>query len=140
MKRVGVTFALAIVLAGTMSTAFAYAVPTGTGEATGTSLREAPTGTFTIDWNSFLNGLPVESFIQSLQSVGQNVAGSSVKTIVPQAVSSDTAKNMLSPMDDWTSSHLGFRFSSLMNTVLGILSWTLGIAKTIVDWLINFLK
>ena len=143
-----VLVAFTTVFLGTVGVAFAYAVPSGEGQATNpisptsnnVNLPQSSSGTFNLDWSSFINNSPVQGFINSLQSARSGASGVSLSNIAPSNINSAAGQTVLAQIDDWTSGHLGFRFSAFAQTILGILSWVLGLAKTIVDWLIGFLK
>jgi hypothetical protein len=132
------------ILVTTPMIAGAYALPAGSGQASnnGVTIPQLPAGTFSPDWTSFLNNLPFQGFITSLQSAGQSVmAGSSVSGVgLPTSAVSGATQGLLTGLDAWSAAHLGFRFSALLFAILGIFSWVLGIAKSAVDWLIGFLK
>jgi hypothetical protein len=138
-----VMIVMGMALAGTLGLtgiASAYSInQSTTNQATNAiNLPQLPAGTFNLDWAGFLNSLPFQNFFASLKSASTSTANNSSQ-IVTTNTTSGSGKMVLQQIDDWTSVHLGFRFSELFGAVLGALSWVLGFAKGIVDWLLNFL-
>ena len=118
----------------------AYAYPIGSTSAptpTAVNLPQLPSGTFNLNWDNFLKTLPIQSFIASLEANGNATVNNSIQTVAP-SINGDNGHALLQQIDDWTSVKLGFRFSALFGAVLGIMSWVLGLAKSVVDWLLNF--
>lgn len=120
----------------------AYAVSDPSGQLSNPpiTMPQVPIGTFSPNWTSFFNNLPIQSFISSLQSAaGGTVSGNSLPSL-PAYTMPTGGQDVLATMDNWTSVHLGFRISLLITAILGIFSWVLGFVKAIIDWLIGFLK
>jgi hypothetical protein len=103
------------------------------------NLPQLPAGTFNLNWAGFFNSLPIQNFIASLKSTNNGVGNASMQSGTPN-MTAGTGKMFLQQIDNWTSSHLGFRFSELFGAVLGVLSWILGFAKSIVDWFLSFIR
>ena len=138
MKRVAVGLVFSAIFLGAAGVALAYALP----QSGGVELPQAATGTFNVNWQSFVNNLPVQGFINSLQAAGQNIVNGNVGNSEPSnpSVLSETGQQVLQSIDGWSMAHLGFKLSSVFLAILGVFSWILRLAKSIVDWLINFLK
>ena len=110
---------------------------------------------------SFLANLPLLGTILALivlVLVGGVVLGAVVLFVVlgpvsiPKELASATAQihvqalnrpsglwlNLWSQIDAWSSTHIGFAVSAFTSVVLNLMSWTLGTAKSAVDWLAKF--
>jgi hypothetical protein len=124
-----------------ISAANAYSIGNGstTTMPTGVNLPAIPAGTFNLNWNNFLNSLPIQGFINSLRSNGNTAVNNSIQSLTPN-VNTGNGQVIFQQIDSWTSAHLGFRFSELFGAVLGVLSWILGLAKNVVDWLLNLVR
>jgi hypothetical protein len=131
----------AIIVVFLPAIAGAYSVSDSTQQSGGVNLPQLPTSAFNINWTDFLNNLPVQSFLSSLESAGQNML---TQTSSPVGGMNFTmpaqGQNVIQQVDAWSTEHLGFRLSALFLAFLNVISWTLGVVKTIVDWLIGFLR
>ena len=124
------------------SVAGAYAVSGGGDISSGgqVNLPQLPPNTFNLNWTNFVNTLPVQGFINSLQSAGTTAVQNSLESAVPTGIDTSAGHAVLQQFDDWTSAHLGFRISVVILAVLNVFSWILALMKTAVDWIIGFLK
>jgi hypothetical protein len=129
-------------LAGAYSVASGSMPQPGYGNAFDVSLPSLPSGTFSPNWNGFLNDLPIQPFLNSLHSIGgtaaqsiQNVQTTPIPTLT--TVNNVNGQGIMNQIDGWTQQHLGFQLSGILGIFLGLLSWVLGLAKNIVDWLLN---
>jgi len=106
------------------------------------SLPAVSAGTFTVDWSSFLNNLPVQPFLNSLQSAGSAAVQSiqNTQATVPTNINIANGQGIVNQIDDWTQRNLGFRLSALLTAFFGIVSWVLSLAKDIIDWLLKFVN
>ena len=148
MKQVVGILSFAAIFFCATNFAFAYTLPSDNNNQptsqnidVGITMPQLPSGTLSnLNWQGFINGLPVQNFVNSLQNAKQSIAGSSVPAVIPQTITNAVGQNILGQIDNWTSAHLGFRFSGFAAAALGALSWLLAAAKTGVDWLIGFFK
>ena len=127
-------------LVGFVGIANAYSVSGSTGASApaAVNLPQIPAGTFNLNWTNFFNNLPIENFINSLKATGNGAVSNSIQATTP-AITTGVGQSILQQIDNWTSTNLGFRFSALFGAVLGVLSWALGLAKTVVDWLLSLI-
>ncbi len=134
--------ALTVLSAALPALAGAYAItdPNAAPVASGPSisLPQIPAGTFNLNWDNFLNALPFQGFVNSLQGIGSG------NSVIPSPTTFTSAPagnpNVFGSIDAWTSEHLGFQISGLIMAALGILVWVLGLVKSIVEWLIGLLR
>ena len=103
------------------------------------NLPQLPANTFNLNWTSFINTLPGQGFISSLQSAGTTAVQNSIID-TPSTINTASGHAVLQQFDDWTSAHFGFRISVIILAVLNVFLWILALIKAIVDWLIGFLK
>jgi hypothetical protein len=117
----------------------AYAVPSSGAQSSATSS--------TLDSsydanNSFQNLIsPFQNFFENLQSTNSSsVDIYPTSTMVPPINITPGVQNIFTQFNDWFYGLTGFRLSGLVVVVLTGLSWILGIAKGISDWLLALLK
>jgi hypothetical protein len=122
--------------------AHAYAIP-----STSTSQPMISTGVNSdYNFSGSLQNLfsPFQGFFQSLQwntSATTDIDINPTSTPIPAInISPSLQNNLTQPFtdfDNWFYGLTGFRLSGLVVAVLSGLSWALGIAKGIVDWLLG---
>ncbi len=119
----------------TAQTVGAYALP-GTSEGQGNSAT-------TISLSSLNFGslfAPFQSFLNSIGSVGSE-ATPQLNLSAPQTQFLTTgAQNVFQQFDNWLYGIIGFHVSGFFAAILGVILWVLGIAESIVKWLLGVVK
>ena len=86
---------------------------------------------------------PFQNFIKSINSVGTNAVEVNVPSVPQNNPLAAGAENWLQSQfrqfDDWLYGIAGFHISGFFVAILNILSWLLGIVKSVVDWLLGLL-
>ncbi len=117
----------------------AYAVAPN-GQPSGSSA--APSNGFGANYSfsgSFQNlTLPFRSFFNSMQwNTNTGIQIHPTSTMMPVINITPGMKNIFVSIDDWFYGLTNFRLSGLVYVILNGLSWTLGLAKGIADWLLG---
>ena len=91
--------------------------------------------------------VPFENFANSVGSAGSTIGtGSSGAPFEAPAIPTTTqalnaaGQNAFQRFDAWLYSIAGFHIEMVIAFILGVVSWTLGIAKEIVDWLLSLVN
>jgi hypothetical protein len=102
------------------------------------SLQGTPQSQSGLNFGSLLS--PIQNFLNSIGSVGKG-AIPQLNLSAPQTQFLTTsAQNVFQQFDDWFYGVAGFRISGFLVFILNILLWVLGIAESIVRWLLGFLR
>ena len=81
---------------------------------------------------------PFQNFVKGVQwNTSTNINVRPAGSTAPMINITPDLQNFFAPVDNWFYGLTGFRLSSIVVIILTGLSWALGIAKAIVDWLLG---
>jgi hypothetical protein len=123
-------------VSATPTIANAYAIPSAS-STTSSSLDHS----YNFD-GSFQNLIsPFQNFFNSLEATSTtDLAIHPTSTMMPALTIPPTAQNIFGEVDNWFYGLTGFRLSNIAIYILTGLSWILGIAKNISDWLLGLVR
>jgi hypothetical protein len=125
---------------------FAYSTAGSETQSTGAALQMPSLNNINLNWaNGFLNNLsgPFQGFLNTIGSYfssGNPTVNNINKTITNTQIGNTagwTIGDAFQKFDGWLYGVAGFRMSDFVGMILGVITWALQLARTVINWLLS---